>query len=663
MARTQNDATRIQNIAVNTISPTDNQILKYDAASKEYVPEASVSLTSEITAPGSEHTLDEMLTDAHSSGWISGMTINDIGSGNITVDTGECFIRTTASAAASLVYRNTAALTSTAIPTDTTRYVILTYAAGTMTPSVSTTNTSNTYNIIYVGEVHNVGGTLQIHNDHRPAGDAINRFQTAWSDIVGIRVKSGEVASESAALKLAVSVGAINDRFGRPLTTAAFDSNVAGTFTLVYRNGGDFTRVTGQTTLPVTVYDGGAGLAAMTGGKYANLWVIRGINGNICVQYGQAEYATQVLAEAESQPATRPEEYDEHGFYVAQLTFLKSAASLASITVIKPIVGGQFGAAATATPTAHNDLSAIQGGIGGQYYHLTSAEYTGSGTGAFARTTSPVFTTPNIGSATGSISGNAATVTGATLTTALTVNTGTVTLTGNVANTSALTIGAGAVSVSGANTGDQTNITGNAATASAVAVGGITGLGTGVATALAVNVGTAGAPVVNGGALGTPASGTLTNCTFPTLNQDTTGKSAKTNALNSATTVVSVSAATAPSSGQVLTATSSTAATWQTPSSTGYVVTTVTTATSNPSDVSGQRIILCNYATADTTITLPTAVGNTATFTIKKIDGSAFKVIVATTSSQTIDGVSSFPLSFPQDTITLVSDNANWKII
>lgn len=42
---------------------------------------------------------------------------------------------------------------------------------------------------------------------------------------------------------------------------------------------------------------------------------------------------------------------------------------------------------------------------------------------------------------------------------------------------------------------------------------GVTGLGTGVATALAVNVGTAGAPVVNGGTLGTPSSGTLTNAT------------------------------------------------------------------------------------------------------------------------------------------------------
>ena len=42
---------------------------------------------------------------------------------------------------------------------------------------------------------------------------------------------------------------------------------------------------------------------------------------------------------------------------------------------------------------------------------------------------------------------------------------------------------------------------------------GISGLGTGVATALAVNTGSAGAVVVNGGVLGTPSSGTLTNAT------------------------------------------------------------------------------------------------------------------------------------------------------
>jgi len=61
----------------------------------------------------------------------------------------------------------------------------------------------------------------------------------------------------------------------------------------------------------------------------------------------------------------------------------------------------------------HGDLAGLQGGTGSgvtaQYYHLTSDEYTGTGigTGNVARLNSPVFTTPNIGLATGSITGYA----------------------------------------------------------------------------------------------------------------------------------------------------------------------------------------------------------------------------------------------------------------
>ena len=52
---------------------------------------------------------------------------------------------------------------------------------------------------------------------------------------------------------------------------------------------------------------------------------------------------------------------------------------------------------------------------------------------------------------------------------------------------------------------------------------GITSFGTGVATALGVNTGSAGAFVVNGGALGTPSSGTLTSATGLPLTTGVTG--------------------------------------------------------------------------------------------------------------------------------------------
>lgn len=114
-----------------------------------------------------------------------------------------------------------------------------------------------------------------------------------------------------------------------------------------------------------------------------------------------------------------------------------------------------------------------------------------TGTGDLCFATNPVFVTPDLGTpsaaimtnATGTASGlTAGAVTNATFTTALTVDTGTVDLTGNVANTSVLTLGAGASSVSGANTGDQTTISGNAGTATALQtarnIGGVSFNGT-----------------------------------------------------------------------------------------------------------------------------------------------------------------------------------------
>jgi hypothetical protein len=83
----------------------------------------------------------------------------------------------------------------------------------------------------------------------------------------------------------------------------------------------------------------------------------------------------------------------------------------------------------------------------------------------------------------------------------------------SVATALAVNVGsAGAVVVNGGALGTPSSGTLTSATGLPISTG-VSGLGTGVSTALAINVGSAGAPVVFNGAGGTPSSLTLTNAT------------------------------------------------------------------------------------------------------------------------------------------------------
>ena len=369
------------------------------------------------------------------------------------------------------------------------------------------------------------------------------------------------------------------------------------------------------------------------------------------------------------------------------------------------------------TPLAnlHNELAGLQGGSSDQYFHSTSAEYTGTGTGVFVRETSPTLVTPDLGTPSAlvgtNISGTATAFTASNVTTNANL-TGEATSVGNAATlTNSAVIGkvltgyasgAGTVAATDSILQAIQKLNGNTAavpgTVTSVSVVSNNGFAGTVATATStpaitltttvtgilkgdsgvISAGTSGtdyslgtSALATGILKSTTTTGGLTIAVagdFPTLNQDTTGTAAKTNALNSATTVVNVSSSAAPTNGQILTATGGTAATWQTPSGGGATLSNDTTTATQlyPMFAAATSGVPTNVYTSDAKLLYKPSTGELAVTAPIAANGLLIHATTVTSSYTVAAGFNSLsvgPITVGGGAVVTIAAGQRWLVL
>lgn len=94
----------------------------------------------------------------------------------------------------------------------------------------------------------------------------------------------------------------------------------------------------------------------------------------------------------------------------------------------------------------------------------------------------------------------------------------------------------------------------------------------------------------------------------------------------------------------------------------GYSVTNVSTTPYAILPTSGIHIYLVDATISSITIDFPTSVGNTAIYTIKKIDSSVNTVVLDPNGAETLDGQTTQTIRFQNTSLDIYSDNANLYI-
>lgn len=324
--------------------------------------------------PGATYTnLQQFLDVMNSPGVITGGTFTDGGGGNLNVAAGTVAIRDVDDDVSTLYMADFPA-TVIAIPNDSTTRFIGVERNGTAPQVIM--KTSDTWDMdteFPLGTVANLGGTLFPFYNPFKVGDPItNIIQRFDAQATIIRSSAGglilgNTGTRQATLTSGVAWARLNDypisaKNSGTQTLIGIRPNPAAPPPLVFD--------LGLAQWPNTQYLSGTTLTTMTNNRWANLWFFVNIATNAWgFAYGTAEYNNPAQAAQEGIPSYLTANFLASNLLVGRFIFEKNNNT--------PIIESAFTRVfSTQAVSDHNQLSNLQGGTAGEYYHFTDSEHT-----------------------------------------------------------------------------------------------------------------------------------------------------------------------------------------------------------------------------------------------------------------------------------------------
>lgn len=326
------------------------------------------------TLSGATYTnLQEFLNTMNSPGLITGGTFSDGGGGNLNVAAGTIVIRDVDDDVSTLYLADFPA-DVLAIPNDSTTYFVGVERNG-VNPQVimKSADTWDMDTEFPLGTVANLGGTLFPFYNPFKVGDPItNIIQRFDAQATIIRAASGglllgNTGTRNATLTDGTAWARLNDypitaKNSSAQTLIGIRPNPTAPPPLVFD--------LGLTQWPNTQYLSGTTLTTMTNNRWANLWFFVNIATNAWgFAYGTAEYNNSAQAAQEGIPSYLTTNFLQNNLLVGRMLFEKNSNT--------PIVESAFTRVfSTQAVSDHSQLSNLQGGTTGEYFHFTEDEHT-----------------------------------------------------------------------------------------------------------------------------------------------------------------------------------------------------------------------------------------------------------------------------------------------